>query len=185
MSPQDQLLSQVVLYVGLGIGLLCMVAAMAIEICMRRRGKVTRKDVRDLVTGVLFIAVFVAVLMLVGRAKPSGKMPAVVDALFAAVYMSIAISAVSRLIDHGTEAVGALASGGGLRLVFWLITDAAAITIVAFFIMHFLPASWVLRVIAVFVGSVAGLIWRGVQLTRANRPEEPPEAESLIIKASS
>lgn len=188
MSPEDEMLWRTVLYVGLGIGVLCMAAALAIQVWMLRKGKATRKDVRDLVTGFLLFAPLAALAILAILApgyEPSRSVSATVDSLFVALFTSMIISRLPEAINRGTEAVGALAHGGDWREVIWLARIPAVITVAAYAIAHFMPASWTLRATALFVGCVAGLIWRWVLLTRASLPQEPPEAESLIIKAGS
>jgi len=184
MSPEDEALSRIVLYVGLGIGLLCVAAALAIQVWMLRKGKATRKDLRDLVMGLLFVAFLLALTMLMQSGKHPGKPPIAVQAVVAAVFTSIYVLVLPGLIDGGMAAVGALIRHDRLRGAMRLAAAAMGMTMMAGAIINILPASWVLRAIALFTGSVAGLIARCVQLSRANRPE-PPESESLIIKASS
>jgi len=186
MGPEDEMLWRTVLYVGLGIGVLCVTAALAIQIRMFRKGKGTRKDVRDLVTLLLYMVPFtvLAVLGILSPGyEPSSKVSAAVDSLFVVWWTSIIISRLPEAINRGTAAVNALVRGGDWREVIWLAWIPAFLTLAIFCIAHFLPASWALRAIALFVGSLAGLIWRWVQLSRANRPDEPPEAESLIVRA--
>ncbi|MCX6377350.1 MAG: hypothetical protein NTU88_15165 [Armatimonadetes bacterium] len=177
MGPEDEMLWRTVLYVGLGVGVLCMAAALALQIRMLRKGKATRKDVRDLVTLVLYGVPCAALGVLAIRApgyEPSGKVSAAVGTLFVAWWTCIIISRLPEIIRSGTDAVATLARSGGVRAVIWLAMVAAAITMTPFLtvfgLMLFMPASWTLRVIVVFVGSVAGLIWRWVLLTRTDRP---------------
>ena len=192
MSTADEMLWRTVLYVGLGIGVLCMAAALALQIRMLRKGKATRKDTRELITALIYCVIFTALGVLAIREpgyKPSTSVSEAMGTLFASWFTAIIISRLPEIIRSGTDAVGSLAGGGGVRAVIRFAMVTAAITMTTFLtvfgLMWFMPASWTLRVIAVFVGCVAGLIWRWLQLSRANRPEEPREAESLMFKASS
>ena len=181
MSPEDELLTRTVIYVGLGIGAACMIAAIVIQTHMVHRGKATQKDVRDLVSTLGWTAFFFAATMLAHSGKPSAWM----QAIAAALWTSLLVSLVPDWINSGAKALRAVASGWGIRAVPAVIYAAAYVSLVIFGIAYSLPAALLPKAVAVCAGSVGGLVWRAIRLAQASRPEDPPEAESLIIKASS
>jgi hypothetical protein len=187
MSPEDELLSRTMLYVGLGVAAVCLIVAWVVEIRMVRKGKVTRKDVWELLACLAIVAVF-AWPDIVGALRTPGELPKWIEdyrsSVFAVACVLIFLSVLPWLIHTGTAAVGAASRGRLLRGAVVVLAVAAGIAALTLNTIGVMPRSWILRAIVLFIGSAMWLVARGLQLARAECPE-PPEAESLIIKASS
>ncbi|MCX6377352.1 MAG: hypothetical protein NTU88_15175 [Armatimonadetes bacterium] len=181
MSPQDQLLSQVVLYIGLGIGALCLLVALLVQVRQYRTGRASRADWVGLVgviVGILILTAYYVYWEPVGRGALAEK--AVMSTLYVACSISILYRIVRFSVWTFTAAIGMsvretvqqIGSAAGITLIILLIAD----------ILHTLPRLLWLQAVVLFVGTLLGLLHARPSRATNTGGTAPQEKESPIIR---
>jgi len=184
MSPEDEMLSQVVLYIGLGIGALCLAAALFVQWRMCRAGKASRGDVVGLIGVIVGLVILTAYDI---YWEPVGRGASVSKVTMPTLMIAFSVSVLWRICQFSawTFTTG---TGLSLRDIFCLVGAALAICLLFLLVgyaLYMVPKPLWLQAVVLFVGALLGLLYVWPFRTARRGGTAPEEKQSPINRAGS
>lgn len=170
---------QTVLYVGMGLGLLCVAAVILIQMSWYRKGKSTGKELNETMSTAGWIIAccgFMSVASVIPDHSPT-----------AGILLSLVYVGVCAYAFAGTYLiVGRLLSEGGAVVEYvWLLVMMVFVTFLIMCAAHTIAdgipfGDWT-RGIVVFVGTLAGMVTAHMRLARREEQPESADADKVTI----
>lgn len=181
MSPEDQLLQRMVMCVGIGIGALCLLVAVFVQVRLCRAGKASRGDLLGLIGVIVGLAILTAYEI---YWEPVGRGALAEKAVMSTLAIACSISLLYRILQFIVHTL-TLETTAGVRAILPLTGSAAGIALILLLVANILPKPAWLQAVVLFTGTMLGLLLAWPSRATNTRGTAPDEKPSPIIRAGS